>query len=237
MMRMKQQLLSQLLLRVRVLGLVLVGLTCVGALEAAHAQTTDDNETSTQPDTSAEQSVPASSQSGSPTRPLEQITVTGEKTIMAIRFQLRQAEDAMYDQFNELNSTDDFDINCSSVRGAGSHIAERICEPRFLARERHSNNIQVLTQMRDGGPSGAGGLSGPGVNGNADASTGTDFAAIDNYQQEDGELKFLLTDKYELMAEEMVKLASENPDFLRALQRVETFRQALVKAREERFGN
>lgn len=217
--------------------LFVFAIVCAGVVEAARAQSTATSQSDTQTVVDAEQTQPATTQGETASnRPLEQITVTGEQTIMAIRFQLRQAEDNMYARFNELNSTDDFDIKCSSVRGAGSHIAERICEPRFLARERHSNNIQVLTQMRDGGPSGAGGLSGPGVNGNADASTGTDFAAIDNYQQEDGELKFLLTDKYELMAEEMVKLASENPDFLRALQRVETFRQALIKAREERFG-
>ncbi len=180
----------------------------------------------------ATSAVPGSS---SLQRPIEEITVRAEQTVMALRFQLRAAEDAMYARFNELNNNDEFDIDCRSVRHAGSHIPRRECEPKFFTRERQSNSIQVITQLRDGGAPSGGGLSGGAVAGGGDVGTATslNLNAIDDYQQQDGELKAVLGKKYEAMNEEMFRIASENPDFLNALLRVEAYRKALEEARSD----
>ena len=34
--------------------------------------------------------------------------------------------------FNELNSDDRFDIFCDNIAPTGSHIKQRVCEPRFV---------------------------------------------------------------------------------------------------------
>lgn len=115
-------------------------------------------------------------------------------------------------------------------------IPQRHCEPRFLSCERQSNAIQVIGQLRDGDAPGGGGSGGANVAGGGDGvASSLNLDAIEDYGQQDSELKALLRRKYEEMNEEMFRLASENPDFLRALMRVEAFREALVEAREKRF--
>jgi len=168
-------------------------------------------------------------------RPIEEITVRAEQTVMAIRFQLREAQDDMFARFNELNNNDEFDIRCRSVRHAGSHIPRRECEPRFFTRERQSNSIQVISQMRDDGAPSGGGLGGASVAGagNAGVATSLNFDAIENYMQEDGELRSVLGAKFEALNEEMLRIAMEDPEFLQALMRVDAFRQALVEALEQ----
>jgi hypothetical protein len=169
-------------------------------------------------------------------RPIEEITVTAEQSILAIRFQLRAAEDDLFARFNELNSRDEFDIECKTVRHTTSYIPRRECEPKFLSRERQSNAIDVMSRMRDDGIASGGGLGGAAVAGGGDgAVSALNLDALEDYGQNDAELKAVLSQKYEEMNAEMFRLAAENPDFLRALMRVEAFRKALVEAREERF--
>lgn len=203
---------------------------------AAGSDSSAENTQSAAPD-EVSTAMSAQAQPQVPQRPIEQITIRAEQTVMALRYQLRRAEDAMYASFNELNNDDDFDITCRSVKRAGTHIAQRECEPRFFTRERQSNAMQVISQMRDGGGPTGGGLGGAAVAGagGAGVATNLNFDAIEDYQQLDGELKSLLGKKYEAMNEEMFRIASENPDFLNALLRVEAYRQALADARDEKY--
>lgn len=168
-------------------------------------------------------------------RPIEEITVRAEQTVMAIRFQLRSAQDEMFAKFNELNSNDEFDIKCRTVRHAGSHIPRRECEPRFFTRERQSNSIQVISQMRDDGAPSGGGLGGASVAGagGSGVATSLNFDAIEDYKQADSELRSVLGAKYEALDEEMLRIAMENPEFLQSLLRVDVFRKALVEALEQ----
>ena len=168
-------------------------------------------------------------------RPIEEITVNADTNILALRYRLHDAEDAMYAQFNELNSRDEFDVECKVIRHTRSYIAQRSCEPKFLTRERQSNVMQVVSQLRDGGVPSGGGLGGAAVNGGSDVATSLNLNAIDDYQRDDSELKELLSKKYEEMGQDMFRIASENPEFLQALTRVENFRKALSEARAERF--
>ena len=60
----------------------------------------------------------------------EEIVVRGG-TPAALRFQIERAEDAIYERFNEINSTDDFDIFCRDEVPTGSRMRHRVCKPRF----------------------------------------------------------------------------------------------------------
>jgi|GEM_PF-3416321 len=171
--------------------------------------------------------------------PIEQITISTQQTLMGIRYQLRIAEDAMFDRFNELNSDDQFDIRCKNVRYTHSYIPRRECEPRFLTSERQSSTVHVMTQLRDSGASGGGGLGGgtPAGQGDLGVASSLNLEAIDLYSRSDGELRSQLGQKYEEMNAEMFRIANEDPEFLRSLMRVDAYRKALIEATEERWSD
>jgi hypothetical protein len=47
------------------------------------------------------------------TRPIEEITVLGERTFFTLRLEIEAAEAEVYGLFNELNTNDDFDFKCT----------------------------------------------------------------------------------------------------------------------------
>ena len=69
----------------------------------------------------------------------EEITVTGQKSLSTLRKELRQAENAVNSLFNDFNGNDAFDIVCRSMVYTGSHISERVCEPRFYTDLKYQN--------------------------------------------------------------------------------------------------
>ena len=69
-------------------------------------------------------------------RPIEEIQVLGSRTLYSIRIEIVDEENKIFSMFNELNSDDDFDILCDNIAPTGSHIRERVCEPRFVTETR-----------------------------------------------------------------------------------------------------
>lgn len=64
----------------------------------------------------------------------EEITVYGEKSLVRLRHAFYRAEDNLFSVFNDLNSNDDFDVNCDYVafpRGRWNHHQ---CRPRFAIK-------------------------------------------------------------------------------------------------------
>ncbi len=61
----------------------------------------------------------------------DEVIVTG-KTRAAIQAALIRAEDRMYEIYNSINASDDFDIHCREQRRYHSRILERVCEPSFV---------------------------------------------------------------------------------------------------------
>lgn len=59
---------------------------------------------------------------------LEEITVYGRIPLTALRVEVYRAEDNYFAAFNELNSTDEFDIRCVWEAPIGTHIKQRVCE-------------------------------------------------------------------------------------------------------------
>jgi len=71
----------------------------------------------------------------------------------ALRLQIRLAEEEIFARFNDINSTDDFDIHCQMDPMLGSRIRTRLCQSNSW-REQDANYAQAtLRRMRgEGGP-------------------------------------------------------------------------------------
>jgi hypothetical protein len=61
----------------------------------------------------------------------EEIIITGQRSILKLRQQLSEAEDVMYEVFNEINTDDIYDIRCSVQYRYHSHLKEKRCVPRY----------------------------------------------------------------------------------------------------------
>lgn len=165
-------------------------------------------------------SLDASGSQKSP-RPLEEITVVGERTLLTMRYQIRREEDNLYRLFNELNGSDEFDIKCRMVKRA-SHIPRRECEPRFVTRARSANAIMGLAEMR-------GGVEDPATN-TISLERGLSLIATES------ELGEQEGNKFDAMNAQMLQLALENPDYLNALMRVNALKIEFDAKWQETFG-
>jgi hypothetical protein len=65
------------------------------------------------------------------------IVVEGRR-VRELRLRIRLAEDAIHARFNDLNSTDDFDIHCRDEQSTGTHLTHRVC-PSNSWREQDAN--------------------------------------------------------------------------------------------------
>ena len=63
---------------------------------------------------------------------LEEIIVYGEVPLTLLRGEVYRAEDNYFATFNELNSTDDFDIRCRRRAPTGTRIVQRVCRAKFV---------------------------------------------------------------------------------------------------------
>lgn len=61
----------------------------------------------------------------------EEIIITGQRSILKLRQQLSEAEDVMYEVFNEINTDDFYDIHCSIEYRYHSNIREKRCVPQY----------------------------------------------------------------------------------------------------------
>jgi hypothetical protein len=126
----------------------------------------------------------------------EEVIVHGQSRAM-LRFQIQQAEQAVFDRFNEINSNDEFDIHCRREQLTGSHIPRRVCQANFW------RDAQATA-----GEETARGLQG-----------GASFDA----QQFLGEATY----KRRLLEKEIKRLATEDDDFMHALTRLADLKQAM----------
>ncbi len=84
---------------------------------------------------------------------VEEIIVRG-RSLGELRFEIRRSEAAVFARFNELNSTDDFDIKCRSETYYG-HLA-RICQPNFARELQGRAATEQVRAMQGGGSPGLG---------------------------------------------------------------------------------
>jgi len=152
-------------------------------------------------------------------RPIEEIQVTGERTLLTMRNEIIREEENLYRIFNELNSHDRFDIKCKTERRLGSAILIRNCYPRFFTDLRETENSVGLSQLRQDG---------------VDSAL---FALGVSQLKTDREIRELAAGDYQTLSEEMLRIASENPEYLRILMKVADLKADYQAAREERFGS
>jgi hypothetical protein len=63
---------------------------------------------------------------------LDEITIEGKK-LYQLRMAVTETEDRFYKLFNELNTNDDYDVQCANQAPTGSRITRRVCKPVFYA--------------------------------------------------------------------------------------------------------
>ena len=152
-------------------------------------------------------------------RPIEEILVTGERTVISLRNEIRREERNLYRIFNDLNSHDRFDIRCKGESRLGSAIITVNCYPRFFTDLRRTENSAGLSQLRQDG---------------VDSAL---FALGLSQLKTDREIRELAAGDYQTLSEEMLRIASENPEYLRILMKVADLKADYQAAREERFGS
>ena len=66
--------------------------------------------------------------------PIEEIVVRAYKPLIHLKLEMYDAEEALYDVYNSLNSDDDFDIHCYREAPTGSKIKQRVCKTQKLGK-------------------------------------------------------------------------------------------------------
>ena len=156
-------------------------------------------------------------------RPIEEIQVTGERTLLTMRNEIIREEENLYRIFNELNSHDRFDIKCKVERRTWSYILARNCYPKFFTDLRRAENSFALSELRQAfGPDGV-----------DSALFNMGMGKIKN----DREVRELAAGDYQALSEEMLRIASENPEYLNILMKVADLKADYQAAHEERFGS
>ena len=69
-------------------------------------------------------------------RPIEEITVVGQRSLARLRLRIGEKEAEIYNLFNANNSSPRMDIICTKRRPTGTHLLKKECEPRFLKQLR-----------------------------------------------------------------------------------------------------
>ena len=154
-------------------------------------------------------------------RPIEEIQVTGERTLLTMRNEIIREEENLYRIFNELNSHDRFDIKCKVERRTWSYILARNCYPKFFTDLRRAENSFALSELRQA-------FSDDGVD---PALFNMGMGKIKN----DRQIRELAAGDYQALSEEMLRIASENPDYLNILMKVADLKANYEAARKERF--
>ncbi len=68
---------------------------------------------------------------------VEEIVVYGERSIIDLRFDVYRAEANLFEVFNKINSTDEFDVECEYVtRLETGRRKYHVCEPKYLRLHR-----------------------------------------------------------------------------------------------------
>ena len=86
----------------------------------------------------------ASKEQDAQTRPIEEITVLGERTFFTLRLEIEAAEAEVYGLFNELNTNDDFDVKCTREVYTGSYFKRHRCMAAYLRKAQAENTQNYL---------------------------------------------------------------------------------------------
>lgn len=108
-----------------------------GTAEAAPAaETTPASQGARQPPTTVEDNArqsptKAEDDARQPPATVDDEVIVRGQTRADLRLQIEIAENAVFARFNDINSTDDFDIHCRQQMLTGSRIPRRVCQANF----------------------------------------------------------------------------------------------------------
>ena len=157
---------------------------------------------------------PAIADATEESRQIEEIIVRGEQTFFSLRMEIESTEEEVFGLFNELNSTDEFDITCTREVYTGSHLPQRVCMSTFL-REAIAQNTQDYLASNY--------VIGPGVA----RRTGMQLAG--------SQIKGEVSQKSQALEAEMTRLVLENESLFQALQKLTTLVGTLEEKKAEGF--
>jgi hypothetical protein len=92
----------------------------------------------------ADESSPSAARPPAPGLDGDDVIVTGQR-IGELRHQIEMAEESVLNRFNDINSTDKFDIHCREVAATGTRIPHRACESNSW-REEDANQAERATR-------------------------------------------------------------------------------------------
>lgn len=137
----------------------------------------------------------------------EEVIVRGQ-TLETLRELIREAEEAYFDRFNEINSSDEFDIVCYYRVEIGSKIPRRRCLPNYWRENEEIVGEETARAMQ----------------GSGFALSSQIFVAEQFYKER-------------LLADEMQRLTAEDEELLAAVTRLANLRQTLEDAKDMQRGS
>ncbi len=146
-----------------------------------------------------------------PGRDIEQINVIGRATSRSVAFRIERAERQLYDQYNALNSNDDFDIVCERRRTEDELIQMQVCEPVFLKNMREQNRQEVAVARNAG-----------------DSAVGNFFSTLTGPRLlTDEMLRYRARDELDQVQQEILAMSESDPAFRAQLQELGTMQARL----------
>lgn len=135
----------------------------------------------------------------------EEIIVTNPVSLIRLRAEVKEAEENMYDVFNDLNDNDRLDIHCRMEAPLGTKIKQHVCTPNYYLEAMDGEAHQFLKDA--------------GVMGNV--APGPGAGIIEYYNN-------LLEDK-------MKEVASQSPEFREAVNNFKELSEHYEEQRKARF--
>ena len=94
--------------------------------------------------------------SGQEVRPMDNITVTGEKSRSEMRKDVFEAEESFYSLYNQLNDEDEYEVRCFYETPTGTRIKNHVCRAKFVsdaysrrAARGRGDNTRIANQSAD----------------------------------------------------------------------------------------
>lgn len=144
---------------------------------------------------------------------IDEIVITEFRSPRLWRLNIERAEDDVYALFNQLVENSDYRVECRREGTTQSRILVRTCEPVFVSKRRALLTRNVIIDWRSDEEDPVRGMEN----------------AINNKHVTNSELQHDLAGKYEEMNQAMLQLALENPDLMRALERLGELRAAYLQ--------
>jgi hypothetical protein len=103
-----------------------------------------------QPEAAGPPAPAESSADGASGEPIDEITVRGDASLYALRMDVVEAREHVWDVFNEQNSNDELDVHCFYSTRTGTRMKKRTCRPQYAedatseAGKLYARRIQML---------------------------------------------------------------------------------------------